>query len=225
MGISSQFSRNEVRDIILAWVVLTLAWGLTFLIGIMQGSEVSANAEYLLAILVATATGFILHELGHKFVAIRYGYVAHFRLWLMGLLLAVITALASATTGFPVLFGAPGAVYIVPVAAGSFGGGYYSTTYKQSNPQKENLWISLAGPGLNLLFGAAFLFLLLSTTDPFLTLIGAYGFGINVGLGAFNMLPIPPLDGYKIFKGSIPIWLAVSIPLWIGALFLIGIIQ
>ena len=224
MGFSSQFAPHELRDIIVAWLVLSLAWGLSYLLGVLSGANVAANASYLVAILIATVTGFILHEMGHKFVAIRYGYVAHFRLWVLGLMLAVFTAIASTTVGLPVLFGAPGAVYIIPAAAGYYGSGYYSSTYRPSNPNAENLRISLAGPGLNLLFGAAFLLLILSTTDQFLGLIGLYGFGINIGLGSFNMLPIPPLDGYKIFKGSIPIGLAVAIPLWIGALFLLNII-
>lgn len=162
--------------------------------------------------------------MGHKFVAIRYGYIAHFRLWAWGLVLALITGLASATGGFPFLFGAPGAVYIIPASAGYYGYGYYSSTYRQLNPDAENLRISLAGPGLNLLFGGIFFAIFLFATDPFLALVGLYGFGLNIGLGAFNMLPIPPLDGYKIFKGSLLIGLAIGIPLWISMLFLLGII-
>ena len=224
MGISSQFSPHELRDIIIAWVVLSLAWGATSLLSILSGTNVVASAEYIAALMIATITGFILHELGHKFVAIRYGYVAHFRLWIMGLLLAVFTAVASATVGLPFIFGAPGAVYIMPAAAGYYGSGYYSSTYRAPDTKAENLRISLAGPGLNLLFGAIFLLLALSTTVPFFSLIGVFGLYINVGLGAFNMLPIPPMDGFKIFKASVPVGLAVAIPLWIGALFLLGII-
>src|SRR5487761_670643 len=224
MGFSSQFAPHELRDIIVAWLVLSLAWGLSYLLGVLSGANVAANASYLVAILIATVTGFILHEMGHKFVAIRYGYVAHFRLWVLGLLLAVFTAVASATVGLPFIFGAPGAVYIVPAAAGYYGSGYYSSTYRAPDAKAENLRISLAGPGLNLLFGAIFLLLALSTTDLFFSLIGVFGLYINVGLGAFNMLPIPPLDGFKIFKASVPVGLAVAIPLWIGALFLLGVI-
>jgi len=33
------------------------------------------------------------------------------------------------------------------------------------------------------------------------------------------MLPIPPLDGYKIFKGNITIGLLIALPLWIMFLF------
>ncbi|MGI0078048.1 MAG: site-2 protease family protein [Nitrososphaerales archaeon] len=221
MELSSQFSPHELRDIIIAWVVLSLAWGLSFLLGILSGTDAAINAEYLAAIMIATVTGFILHELGHKFVAMRYGYLAHFRLWILGLMLAVFTAIASTTVGFPVLFGAPGAVYIVPAAAGYYGSGYYSSSYRPSNTNAENLRISLAGPGLNLLFGVVFFLVFLSTSNAFLELVAAYGFGINVGLGAFNMLPIPPLDGSKVFKESLPIGLAIAVPLWVGALFLL----
>jgi Zn-dependent protease len=224
MSLSSQFSVREIRDILIAWLVLSFAWGLSFVLGAFSGANVAYTSENLVAILIATVTGFILHEMGHKFVAVRYGYLAQFRLWTWGLALALITGLASSTGGFPILFGAPGAVYIAPAAAGYYGYGYYSTEYRNKNPEAENLRISIAGPGLNLLFAAIFLLIFLFAADPFLVLIGAYGFGLNAGLGAFNMLPIPPLDGYKIFRSNKFVWLGVGIPLWISALFLLGII-
>ena len=32
----------------------------------------------------------------------------------------------------------------------------------------------------------------------------SYTFLINVGLGVFNLIPIPPLDGEKIFRNMLP---------------------
>lgn len=75
--------------------------------------------------------------------------------------------------------------------------------------------ISAAGPGTNLAFGIFFLFLaLVGPTTGFISTVASYGFTLNVGLGSFNMLPIPPMDGYKIFKTSIPTALAIALPLW-----------
>ncbi len=47
------------------------------------------------------------------------------------------------------------------------------------------------------------LLLLVSPAAGFVTTVATYGFSLNVGLGSFNMLPIPPIDGYKIFKNNI----------------------
>ena len=109
------------------------------------------------------------------------------------------------------LFGAPGAVYIAPAA----GAGYYAYERYAQKEKRDNMLISAAGPGVNLAFALIFLVSsLLLPGSGFASTVAAYGLSLNVGLGSFNMLPIPPMDGYKIFKGSIPAALAIAIPLW-----------
>src|SRR5215467_9844149 len=108
---SSQFGLGEIRSIIVAWIVLSFGWTYGYIIGLVNGAN---TLEFIVAGFIATATGFILHEMGHKFVAIRHGYVANFRLWTWGLLLTLGTVVLS---GGNFLFGAPGAVYIAPAAA------------------------------------------------------------------------------------------------------------
>lgn len=221
LPMASQFAPKEPRDILVAWVVLSLALSFRSLINLVQGTDPFANLEFVAAAAIAGATGFILHEMGHKFVAVRYGYVAHFQLWRSGLLLLIFTAVISSLFGTFFLFGAPGAVYIAPgAAAGYYGYGYYSSNYKQLNPEKENTWISAAGPGLNLLFALLFFIVLLVPSSYFVTLVVTDGLYLNLLLGAFNMLPVPPLDGYKIFRGNILLALAIALPLWVGALYL-----
>src|SRR5487761_371368 len=224
--LSSQFARNEARDILVAWAVLSIALASGSLVYLLRGINPLLNFEFFAAAAIAAATGFILHEMGHKFVAMRYGYVAHFQLWRTGLLLLIFTAVISSLFGTLFLFGAPGAVYIAPgAAAGYYGYGYYSTDYRQSNPQKENMWISAAGPGLNLLFAALFFgAFLISPTLSFISLVSRDGLFLNLFLGAFNMLPIPPLDGYKIFRGNLLLGLAIALPMWIAALYLFSVI-
>jgi Zn-dependent protease len=160
---------------------------------------------------IATATGFILHEMGHKYVAIRHGYVAHFRIWVWGIALTMFTAIVS---GGGFIFGAPGAVYITPAAI-AYSFSYYPSSYRTSDLDQENMIISAASPGLNLAF-ALFFFALFNFASPnsFSETVGALGFGLNLGLGSFNMIPFPPLDGYKIFKKNIIIGLVIALPLW-----------
>ena len=213
---SSQFAPGEIGSILLAWIVLSIGWTYSNIIGLLNGQGTLA---YVLAGFIATATGFILHEMGHKFVAIRRGYVAHFRLWTWGLLLTIGTVVLS---GGSFLFGAPGAVYIAPGAATGYYGYGYDSSYRPSDPNYENMIISAAGPGLNLLFALGFLGLLF-VSSGFLQVVGALGYQLNVGLGSFNMLPVPPLDGSKIFRKSIPVALAIALPLW--ALFALLALQ
>lgn len=177
-----RFSRKELQHILVAMGVLILAFAFLFSrafpFGLLGGLIVAATV---------VPTAFLLHELGHKVVAQRYGYMAEFRAYPYGLVLALITALL----GF--LFAAPGAVVI---------SGYVS--------QRENGRISLAGPLVNLSIGAAFasLFLFLREVVINPAILGELGalelsWGaafINLLLGAFNMVPFPPLDGVKILR-------------------------
>jgi Zn-dependent protease len=85
--------------------------------------------------------------------------------------------------------------------------------------------ISAAGPGINLAFAVSFLALFLAAPlGSFLSTIAQFGFALNVGLGSFNMLPVPPLDGSKIFRKNLIVGLGLALPLWAMFLFLfIGI--
>lgn len=92
------------------------------------------------------------------------------------------------------------------------------------NPRKDNIYISLAGPGANLLAGfiAFVLLLMLKAVNPELILafsgrmpgnetvltpvvvILYYLFFINLALAIFNCIPIPPLDGHWVLYGLLP---------------------
>ncbi len=209
---SSQFSPGEISSIIIAWLVLSVAITYRNFVGLFTGI---GSLEVVIAGFIATATGFIIHEMGHKYVAIRRGYVAHFRLWMQGLLLTLFVVIFS---GGGIIFGAPGAVYIAPAAAAYYG---YDSASRPRDPEQENMVISAAGPGINLAFAVAFLALVLATlSGSFLWTIAQFGFALNVGLGSFNMLPVPPLDGSKIFRKNILVGLGLALPLWAMFLFL-----
>ncbi|RUM92851.1 MAG: site-2 protease family protein, partial [Thermodesulfatator sp.] len=55
----------------------------------------------------------------------------------------------------------------------------------------------------------ALLFYPVSQFGGILRLIGYMGFKINAWLAAFNLLPLPPLDGWKVFSYSLKAWIAL----------------
>lgn len=88
-------------------------------------------------------------------------------------------------------------------------------TWRLKNPRRGMMVVAAAGPAMNLLlaFLGALAFNVLPVVPPFL-LGGAYTLIYyfmlaNIGLGLFNLLPIPPLDGGRIAVGLLPEPLAV----------------
>jgi Zn-dependent protease len=77
--------------------------------------------------------------------------------------------------------------------------------YALRNPKRDIIWIGASGPMANFIF--AFLLALLMRLLP-LPIIINFIFRslifINVILGVFNLVPIPPLDGSRILMGLLP---------------------
>ncbi len=168
-----RFSREEMKHLLLAMVVLVAAF--TIMLGGMR--HFSSIGPYLLISVTAVLTGFLFHELMHKYVAQKHGAWAEFRSSRFGLLFALITSF------FGLLFAAPGAVYI----SGALN-------------RKENGLVSLAGPMTNSVFSAMFLLLALAVQgNAFLFPYFGYVSFLDAWLGLFNMIPFPPLDGSKVF--------------------------
>ena len=77
------------------------------------------------------------------------------------------------------------------------------------NPKKHMVWVALAGPGANfvqaVLWGAVF-YVLSGTgvTEPFFMKMAQGGILVNLVMFAFNLFPLPPLDGGRILVGLLP---------------------
>jgi Zn-dependent protease len=211
-SVSHSFSRRELRDILIAWLGLGFAFtfalsgglisGFSERLGVQDGPTTYyfSPVDVLGIALVTVGAGFVLHELMHKFTSERYGFHAEFRMWPQGLLLALGL---SVFTGF--VFAAPGATYI---------DGYGLQT-------KENGIISVAGPLTNIAIALLF-FPLTFVNNATLFEVGALGSYINLFLAAFNMLPLMPLDGAKVWRWNKLYWTGVFVPLAaiVGAYFL-----
>ena len=134
--------------------------------------------DFKFAIMIS-APAVVLHELAHKFVAIGFGLNAIFQIFPAGLAIGIILKLIG--SGFLIL--APGYVLI-----------------SGASPLQGSL-IAFAGPLLNLgLFLGSWLYLKYnsskSSRKTVLTMIMTKE--INKWLFIFNMIPVPPLDGFKV---------------------------
>ncbi len=82
--------------------------------------------------------------------------------------------------------------------------------YNLDNPKRDAAIIAFAGPGSNVIMAclASVVLYALSATQPALTVSSNittlslfYFIQINIALALFNMVPIAPLDGFKIVGG------------------------
>jgi Zn-dependent protease len=77
--------------------------------------------------------------------------------------------------------------------------------YSLRHPKRDVLLISIAGPLSNFLI--AFLFLVIGKFVGYNLIISQLVY-LNLVLGVFNLLPIHPLDGFKVVTGLLPYNLA-----------------
>lgn len=154
---------------------------------------------YALPILFAIT----LHEAAHAYAAKYFGDTTAYDLGRMSLnpvkhIDPVGTLLLPVVLFFlhsPFLFG-----YAKPVPI-DFG--------RLNNPKRDMAWVALAGPAAN--FVMAFCWLLLSfafyafdVSEPFFLKIAKAGVDTNLVIFAFNLFPVPPLDGGRILSSLLP---------------------
>ena len=77
------------------------------------------------------------------------------------------------------------------------------------NPKRDMRWVALAGPASNLVMALIWALLgigmtLAAVTEPFFFKMVQAGISTNLVLFAFNLFPIPPLDGGRIMFSLLP---------------------
>jgi Zn-dependent protease len=156
---------------------------------------------------VAIFPSIVLHEVSHGYVALLFGDTtardAH-RLSLNPLrhVDPFGTVLLPALL---VMAGLPPFGYAKPVPV---------SINRLRNPRKQAIWVSLVGPAVNIVLCVVALFVAKSAIFSYagqwyvrndVVFKLAVDFGtINITLAAFNLLPIPPLDGSAIIEQFIP---------------------
>jgi len=76
-------------------------------------------------------------------------------------------------------------------------------------PKQDMVWVALAGPGANFvqafLWGVVFYLLRAAgVNEPFFIEMAQGGILVNIVMFAFNLFPLPPLDGGRILVGLLP---------------------
>ena len=80
---------------------------------------------------------------------------------------------------------------------------------KLRNPKRDMIWVALAGPASNFVQAIAWALLLVvlvatQTDERFFIEMARGGILVNLVMWAFNLFPLPPLDGGRILVGLLP---------------------
>jgi len=172
-----RFGSAEKKHLVLGTGLVTAA-GISFFLG------ATFSLPGLILATALFATGFILHELAHKYVAQGYGLWAEFRLNLTGVLLTALSIFS------PLKFIAPGAVVI-------------------SGPADQDKMgrTAIAGPVVNVLI-TTILLALIPAIGREVWLFDAIlaGASINSFLAVFNLIPVSIFDGHKVYVWNRKFW-------------------
>lgn len=160
------------------------------------------NLEIALITIVILVFSAILHEVAHGWVADRLGDPTARLLGRITLnpvphidpIMSVLLPLVLIFSGSPIIFGAAKPVPVDP--------------FNLRDGRRDMALVSLAGPLTNFLIAAVFALILKFAgpliDQPLLLAIMFLVIKLNLLLGIFNLLPIPPLDGSKVFSLLLP---------------------
>lgn len=180
-----RYSRRDI--LVLAGVLLLFLW-YTGLLGTLQRNPIA-----LVSLLIALTVGITVHEANHAWVATllgdptpkAMGRVTLNPLKHLDLLGTMMIFVAHFGWGKPVVF---------------------NPFNLRVNPRIGSAIVALAGPVANI--AAAILFLLpfrfQQSVEPNIVEVVRQVVSLNVGLAAFNLIPVPPLDGFGVLAGVLP---------------------
>lgn len=206
------FSREELKGLALVIAVFAFVFSLSEWID--GGSSVYEIGRSLAVSLVIVAVSVMVHQAGQRLVGIARGFKVETKVWWYGLLICL--ALGVMSRGKLMFFAATG-MWVHHLAVHRLGMFRYG-------PNVEAMaWIAFAGPAANILFAT-----IVKNIQMYLTFIPLNPeiaekiFFFNWLFAGINLLPIPPLDGSRLFFMS-RLWYAFIAGTIIGYLFLITV--
>lgn len=191
-----KFTNHELRGLIisivaLAFIVSFKEWG-TAKFDFAAGLLNFFNAVLIVALSV------LVHDFGQRIWGLASGYRIEFRMWSFGLIISLIAAFLSNGSLWLII---PGGFMLHLIAGHRLGWFRYGINYV------GQALVAMAGP----LFTLMLIILLKALYAFFPNPLIQKAIIFNVVYAITSMLPIPPLDGSKIYFGSRMIY-AFSLP-------------
>ena len=182
-----KFTRSEtiglvISIIVIAFIISFKNWGTTTF-------DLKAGLSNLFNAILIVALSIIIHDAGQRLWALAIGYRTEFKMWSFGLMIALVLAFVSNGSLWLIV---PGGFMLHHIAGHRLGWFRYGINYF------GQAMVALAGPLSN--FTLIILLKILYALAPNPLIQKAIVF--NAVYIITSMMPIPPLDGSKIYFGS-----------------------
>lgn len=183
-----KFSPAELRGIIISILVIAFIisfdeWGYGANINISVGLLNLGNA-----ILITALTLLVRHS-AQRIGALQIGFTAEYRMWTWGLLLGLVLAFVSNGNIWLLM---PAGIVCHHLAGHRLGWFRYGINYYAVGI------VALWGPLANVLLVIFFKIISTMIYNPLIE----KAILLNIGMAIWTMLPIPPMDGSRVFFGS-----------------------
>ena len=219
-----KFTTYELRGLILS--ILAIAFIISFKEWGINGFDLKFGLYNLFNAILIVALSILIHDAGQRIWGLAIGYRIEFKMWSFGLLIALIIAFITNGNFWLIV---PSGFMLHHIAGHRLGFFRYGINYF------GQAMVALAGPLFTLV-----LIILLKILSAFSTnLLVEKAIIFNVVYALTSLIPIPPLDGSKIYFGSrmlyafaLPaitfatILMIINIPIFFALVlsFLVGII-
>jgi hypothetical protein len=193
----SNLTPSELRNVIVTILVLA------FIIAFRE-----FNLINIVSSLIIVSLSILIHLLAQRITGLSIGYLTEYKIWSFGLLFAIIVAFVSNGVVWLLI---PGGIIIHHLAGHRIGFARYGLNYLGIG--MIALWGSVASIFLAIFFKIVY------AVFPLAILHKAMIF--NIALAVYTMLPIPPLNGSRLFFGSRMIYIFSIASIGGGAILLV----
>ncbi len=188
---------SEAASLIIGMLAIIVAW--------LGYKSILAASKVVLAEAVLIAISVAIHEISHRNIARRYGCISRYVLDPLGL---ILTLLSTFSPYLKIIV--PGYVLITCPSYWGLGG----------RGSKDVLILAtIAGPLSNIVLGIIFRITAILVGAEFFKIVFLDVSRLNGWLAFFNLLPVGPLDGARIFR-ALPVTWALMFVASLGIMIL-----
>jgi len=182
------FDESELKNFII--IVLLLSFIVAFDDGKAEFSAAHWGINYILVMLLVLPAVFV-HVVIQRIFALEYGYKPKLKLsWYMLVIGIILTVISAGKFWF---FLVPGVFVMDVMEVHRLGYFRYGLSMRQFG------WIAAMGCLANIFLAMIFKALLVFNPQSLMLQMGV---SVNIAMAIMNILPIPPLNGSKLFFGS-----------------------